>query len=49
MSNYMSSTKTAGILHGLFSGDVILSQGKRYFLTVMIDITKRKQAGKGAE
>ena len=32
------------IRHGLFSGDVISSQGKQYSQTVMIDITKRKQA-----
>jgi PAS domain S-box-containing protein len=31
-------------LHGLFSGEVISSQGRQYFLTVMIDITARKQA-----
>lgn len=32
------------ILDGLFSGDIIESQGVTYFLTVMIDITERKQA-----
>ena len=32
------------ILYGLFSGEVIQSQGQAYFLTVMIDITARKQA-----
>jgi PAS domain S-box-containing protein len=31
------------LLTGLFSGDVISSQGKHYFLTVMVDITERKQ------
>ncbi|NCA90259.1 MAG: diguanylate cyclase, partial [Gammaproteobacteria bacterium] len=29
---------------GLFSGEVIRSQGQEYFLTVMADITQRKQA-----
>lgn len=29
---------------GLFSGEVVLSQDRRYFLTVMIDITARKRA-----
>jgi PAS domain S-box-containing protein len=32
------------ILEGLFSGEIIESQGKRYFLTVMADQTKRRQA-----
>ncbi len=32
------------LLHGLFSGDLISSQGKIFFLTVMIDITARKKA-----
>jgi PAS domain S-box-containing protein len=32
------------LLYGLFSGEVIQSQGQAYFLTVMIDITARKQA-----
>ncbi|MEN9354238.1 MAG: hypothetical protein RL318_1563 [Fibrobacterota bacterium] len=32
------------ILDGLFSGEVIESAGKRFFLTVMIDITARKKA-----
>jgi PAS domain S-box-containing protein len=32
------------ILDGLFSGDMIESQGVTYYLTVMIDITERKQA-----
>jgi len=31
------------IIDGLFSGDVISSQGRQYFLTVMVDITGRKQ------
>jgi hypothetical protein len=37
-------TKDGTIRDGLFSGEIIESQGKRYFLTVMIDITERKQA-----
>jgi PAS domain S-box-containing protein len=32
------------ILNGLFSGEMISSQGRQYFLTVMIDITERKAA-----
>ena len=32
------------ILNGLFSGEVIVSQGKKHFLTVMIDQTERKRA-----
>ncbi len=33
-----------GIIHdGLFSGEIIYSRGKQYLLTVMIDITERKQ------
>ena len=35
--------KDGVVLHGLFSGEVISSQGKQYFLTVMIDITARKR------
>ena len=31
-------------LDGLFSGEVIRSQGREYFLTVMIDISRRMQA-----
>ena len=37
-------TKDGAILDGLFSGELIESQGKKYFLTVMIDITERKRA-----
>lgn len=37
-------TKSGGIHEGLFSGDVIESQGEKYYLTVMIDITDRKKA-----
>ena len=36
--------KNGNILDGLFSGDVISSQGRNYFLTVMVDITERKRA-----
>lgn len=34
--------KDGTIIHGLFSGDVISSQGQQYFLTVMVDITASK-------
>ncbi len=37
-------TKTGQLLTGLFSGEIIQSQGKQYFLTVMIDVTARKKA-----
>lgn len=40
-------TKTGVVLYGLFSGEIIESQGKRYLLTVMIDITKRIRAEEG--
>jgi len=33
--------KNGTVLDGLFSGDVISSQGQNYFLTVMVDITER--------
>jgi PAS domain S-box-containing protein len=36
--------KNGAILHGLFSGELISSQGREYFLSVMIDITGRKKA-----
>jgi len=36
--------KDGALIEGLFSGEVISSQGRRYFLTVMIDITDRKRA-----
>ncbi|MBN1174740.1 MAG: PAS domain S-box protein [Micromonosporaceae bacterium] len=36
--------KDGGLLDGLFSGEMVISQGKQYFLTVMIDNTERKQA-----
>ncbi|MGC4117795.1 MAG: PAS domain S-box protein [Myxococcales bacterium] len=31
-------------LDGLFSGEVIVSQGRQYYLTLMVDITERKHA-----
>lgn len=33
--------KDGSIIHGLFSGEIIQSQGEEYFLTVMVDITKQ--------
>jgi PAS domain S-box-containing protein len=36
--------KNGELLDGLFSGEVIESQGQRYFLTIMIDQTAQKQA-----
>ncbi len=36
--------KDGTVLDGLFSGEIIRSQGRRHFLTVMIDITARKKA-----
>ena len=36
--------KDGAILDGLFSGEVISSQGRDYLLTVMVDITERKCA-----
>ncbi|MCX7001804.1 MAG: PAS domain S-box protein, partial [bacterium] len=36
--------KDGTLRDGLFSGDVITSQGRQYYLTVMTDITARKQA-----
>ncbi|MEI6259111.1 MAG: CHASE domain-containing protein [Deltaproteobacteria bacterium] len=39
--------KDGVILDGLFSGEVISSEGQQYFLTVMIDITDRKRAEDG--
>ncbi|MCB1173703.1 MAG: response regulator [Leptospiraceae bacterium] len=35
-------TKSGRILTGLFSGEIIQSQGKQFFLTVMTDITGQK-------
>ncbi|MCF7936365.1 MAG: PAS domain S-box protein [Synergistales bacterium] len=37
-------TKDGRLLDGLFSGEIIESQAKEYFLTVMTDITAQKQA-----
>jgi PAS domain S-box-containing protein len=36
--------KDGKVLDGLFSGEIIESQGEKCYLTVMIDITERKQA-----
>ena len=36
--------KDGVVLTGLFSGEMIQSQGRKHFLTVMNDITERKQA-----
>lgn len=36
--------KDGRILDGLFSGELIESQGKKVFLTVMVDLTERKEA-----
>jgi PAS domain S-box-containing protein len=38
--------KDGELLDGLFSGEIIESQGKKYFLTVMTDITEQKAAEK---
>ncbi|MCF8108878.1 MAG: PAS domain S-box protein [Desulfohalobiaceae bacterium] len=38
--------KNGSVLEGLFSGEVISSQGRAHFLTVMIDVTERRQAKK---
>ena len=32
------------MLDGLFSGELVVSQGRRHFLTVMIDLSARKRA-----
>jgi PAS domain S-box-containing protein len=37
-------TRHGELRHGLFSGEVIQSQGQRLLLTVMIDITERQRA-----
>ena len=42
-------TKDGCYCDGLFSGTTIKSQGKKYFLMVMIDITDRKRAEAGRE
>jgi len=36
-------TRSGAILDGLFSGEIIESQGNKYFLTVMVDITESKK------
>jgi len=36
--------KDGAILDGIFSGEIVESQGKQYFLTAMIDQTERKRA-----
>ncbi len=36
--------KDGVLLDGVFSGEVIQSQGKHYFLTVIVDLTERKRA-----
>lgn len=36
--------KSGEIIDGYFSGEILESQGKKYFLTVMIDITEQKKA-----
>ncbi|MDA3898947.1 MAG: PAS domain S-box protein [Spirochaetes bacterium] len=37
-------TSSGSLLDGLFSGEYIETQGVQYFLTVMVDITRRKRA-----
>lgn len=37
-------TRDGDVRDGLFSGEIFESQGRRYLLTVMIDITERKRA-----
>jgi PAS domain S-box-containing protein len=38
--------KDGAILNGLFSAELVISQGRKYILSVMLDITERKQAEK---
>lgn len=38
------NTKNQSVITGLFSGSIIATRGKKYFLTVITDITKQKQA-----
>jgi PAS domain S-box-containing protein len=38
--------RDGGILHGIFSGELIRNQGTQYFLTVMIDVTAEREAEK---
>ncbi len=44
--NYEMKTraKSGEIVDGLFFGELIKSQGKEYFLTVMVDLSERKKA-----
>jgi len=37
-------TRDGDVRDGLFSGEIFESQGQRFLLTVMIDITERKRA-----
>ncbi len=37
-------TKSGELLDGLFFGELIESQGKEYFLSLMVDLTERKRA-----
>ena len=41
--------KDGSLIDGLFSGEIISSQGKPFFLTVMVDITERKQSQRQLE
>jgi PAS domain S-box-containing protein len=36
-------TKSGKIIDGLFSGEIIENEGKKYFLTAMVDHTERKK------
>ncbi|AGX88166.1 PAS domain S-box protein [Candidatus Symbiobacter mobilis] len=36
--------KDGSVRHGLFSGEILETQGQKYFLTVMVDITDRRRA-----
>lgn len=36
--------KDGRLIHGLFSGEIIESHGRRFFLTVMVDISARRKA-----
>ena len=37
-------SKQGDIIDGLFSGEIIESQGRRYLLSVMVDMTRKKRA-----
>ncbi|MCE1247940.1 MAG: ATP-binding protein, partial [Firmicutes bacterium] len=41
--------KSGELISGLLSGDLVESQGKKYFITVMIDISLRKKAEEAIE